>query len=675
MCIPHLEIFTEKREIEVDVATGARVAQKKNKNASPVSSVPATIGSRGSKELVKFPFVVVGEPVHCSRSSTSSSSSSDSSSISSSDSSSPSSGSSEILDDKKKKKENKKDRKYRYPSKSSRRPSNRLNVGHYRTNNNTPKLRPMTASDLWQVAAGHKTVHKLTPVDGSGVPLGCLSDNGTVEGFVGVCGCVEGHAKKSSKKNKHEKSGDDKKEKKDKKVKKDKRDKKDKKEKKNDDGWGDDSKKETSGGWGNDDKTARWGDDKKDSSGGGWSNDSNNGWGDDNKKDSGWGDDDNKKKKKKKSDDGWGDDKGNKVTWDDEKKAVNSDGGWGNDNKDDKKGKNGKNQDENKKGKKGNKTDDETEKSGNEKNGKGGKKDQNKKDNTSGKHHVHIKHHHHHHEDERESIRAVTVRTDCDLPEVINEEGSEVTPLDSVHSPNSFSDKVPHIAIATRSPGCACSVGGSTTTSSVSSTTPCPSCYIKQQTPRNYVQDLQGHWYKYAPGIDLDTYEGDDIFRGSDDRAYKRISSKKVPEEEFHYSRKSYSERYGHRHHNKHHHVPPQVGISNGPNCYPSHVPASGFMKFKKVFTKPQPTAYQTTGTVPVYGIPVHTTTHNGRGSGWQDMFRIFTGGSTNRSARRGNTNHHYKVEPTSSHDSGSRSRFNGYRPPDGQDGYGRRGD
>ncbi|KAF3258397.1 hypothetical protein TWF192_000528 [Orbilia oligospora] len=628
MCIPHLEIFTEKREVEADVATGARVAQKKNKNASPVSSVPATIGSRGSKEI-KFPIVVVTQPVNCSRSSTSSSSSSSPSSSSTSSPSSSSSArsstdsSSSSSSDNIKKKESKKDRKYRYPSKSSRRPSNRLNVGHYKTNTDGPKLRPMTASDLWQVAAGHKTIHRLTPANGSGVPLDCLSDNGTDEGFVGVCGCETGG-----------------------------------------DSWGDEDKKSNGNGWGND-SGAGWGNDTKESSGGGWGG-SNNGWGDDKKNSSGWGDD---KKKKDEKDDGWDNDK-DKVTWGDEKEVVDSDDGWCNDDKDDKKGKKGKNQGGNKKGKKGNKTDDEAEKSGNEKKGKGGK---DKKGNAPGKHNVHSKHHHHHHEDD--STRAITVRIDGDFPEVINEEGSEITPLDSAHSPGSFRDTIPHITIATKSPGCAC--GGSTTTSSVSSTTTCPSCYIKQQTPRNYVQDLQGHWYRFAPGIDVDTYDKDDIFRGSDGRAYRRISSKKVPEEEFYHSRRNYGEHYGSRHHT-HHQPPPPLGATKGQNYYPSHVPATGFMKFKKVFNKPQQdprAAYQAAGAVPVYGIPVQPNAHHGRGSRWQGMFRLFTSSSNGRSTRHGNTHHHYKVDPTSSYDGKSRSHFSGYRPPDGQDGYGRRGD
>ncbi|KAK6517101.1 hypothetical protein TWF506_006979 [Arthrobotrys conoides] len=351
-----IPISNFKREVEVDGATGARVAKKKNKTASPISSVPATIGSRGSKEI-KFPYVVVTQPVPCSRSSTSSSSSSSSSGSSSSSSSSSSprsssdSSSSSSSSSSDEKKENKKDRKYRYPSKSSRRPSNRLNVGHYKTTNDGPKLRPMTASDLWQVAAGHKTVHRLTPADGSGPPLDCLSDNGTEEGFVGVCGCpkcVERHVKKksSSSHKKHEKDSDDKekkdkkdkkeskdkkdkkekKDKKDKKEKKDKKDKKDKTDKKSDDGWGngweDDSKKETSaGGWGNDDKKSSgdgWGNDSgagwenetKETTPGGWGDGSNNGWGDDKKDSSGWGDDNKKKKDKKdKSDDGWENDK------------------------------------------------------------------------------------------------------------------------------------------------------------------------------------------------------------------------------------------------------------------------------------------------------------------------------------------------------------------------------
>ncbi|KAK6333823.1 hypothetical protein TWF730_004006 [Orbilia blumenaviensis] len=643
MCIPHLEIFTEKREVEVDVA-GARVAQKKNKKASPVSSVPATVGSRGSKEM-KFPFVVLAEPIRCCGSSSTTSSSSGGSGRSSSDSSSSSGSSGDSG-----KKDDKKDKKYRYPSKSSRRPSNRLNAGHYKTK--SPILRPMAPSDIWQVATGQKAVHRLNPVGGSGIPMDCLSDNGTVPGY-DMCTCENCMEREARHRKKHGKVDDShhhkRRDKKDKKHKKSKDKKKD--DEAADDGWGNDSKKESTG-W-NDGKKEDdvWPDKKNDTSG--WVEDNNKDdvW-DDDKKDSGdaWGDDN-----KNGNSVEWGDDKDDKApgTWGDDKDEDDGDGdGWGHDDRDDKgkkgKGKKGK-------GKKGNKTDDETDRTGNEKGGKGGKdkKGQSKKDDTSGKHHGHAKHHHHHHGDDN---RAVTVRVNSDIPEVINEEGSESAPLDSVHSPNSVRSNTPHITIASRSPGCVCSIGGSTTTSSAGSSIICPSCYIKQQTPRNYVQDLQGHWYRFAPGIDVNTYDKDDIFRGSDGRAYRRISSKKVPQEEFYYrSGQNHSGYHGQRH-NSHY---PQQGV-----------PTTTFMKFKKVFNKPTSipqAAYRSAGTVPVYGIPVQTGHNDNRSSGWQGVFRLFTGSSASHSARhRGGINQHHRSEPPSSYSSGSRCQFNGYRPPDG---------
>ncbi|KAF3932942.1 hypothetical protein ABW20_dc0101821 [Dactylellina cionopaga] len=392
------------------------------------------------------------------------------------------------------------------------------------------------------------------------------------------------------------------------------------------------------------------------------------------------------------------------------KPSDNSGGGWRTNDKNDsggdtwkKKGgdrggqnKNNKDQNQggkNSQGKKGAKTDDEKEKSGNETKGKGGsrkdKKDQSKKEETASKQEKHKEHHHHHHEEDE---KAITVRFNPTVVEAAPEEASEMTPIDSAHSPTSLRTNIPKIQIATTPPGCTCHITTSKTSSSGSSST-CSTCFIKQQTPRNYVQDLEGHWYRFAPEIDLETYSKEDVFRGSDGRAYKRISSKKVPANEI---RRQARENDGANNHGQRRHSHHQsLGDRNMQDSQYGWFPAqatpvfqtmpvpTAFMRFKKVFKKPP--SKKPWGTEAAYRLPAgHPTKPPGvyafpiqpihgvgpSNSKWKNFYHYIAGGPGGGGGYTGrhDENYHYKAEPLPNYyDDGRRQRFTGgHRPPDG---------
>ncbi|EWC47408.1 hypothetical protein DRE_00376 [Drechslerella stenobrocha 248] len=640
MCIPRLEVFTEKAEAGADDATSTRVARvtshSRKTTASPISSIPAA-----QKEGQNPIGIILHDSVPTGKSSTDSSSSCSSSGSSSSSSSSACSLRKDKDENKHEKKELSRPQKYKYPSKQSRRPINRLNAGYYK--NNTPLLRPMTPTEVWQVATGDTaTLNKLNPV-GYGVPLDCLSEDGTADGVCSQCACEKcterrekpakttGSETKKSKKNK----------KKDKKADKTKND--------NNDNWGDSADND---GWGgnagskaeDDPWAARASTNTKDAS-----------WG--TSQDNSWGADAGNKSSDNNAWDDWGQNKNQGEDdsvggWGSKQKKASDDDSWGNKDKITEEKSKKKGQGRKKWGKK---TDSEKETDSDatwddEKTDKGKssannhKKGQSKKDNPISRHNGHNNHHHHHHDDD--GGRAVTVRFRPTVEEVVPEEASEATNLDSVHSPTSLQTSLPKIQIASTPPGCTCYSGTSNASSPGSST--CSTCFIKQQTPRNYVQDLEGHWYSFAPDVDLDNNIRTDVFKGSDGRAYKRISVQKVPPHELRRhatggGTNSHAQRRHSRHHGHGHTTAVPPGGYNwfpapAAPVYPTAPMPTAFMKFKRVFRKPSP-SWNTGGTYssPVggpsnrpsmYGVPVQPARNPSRRPAWASVFQYFAGGN-----------------------------------------------